>query len=326
MLKIALIGYGYWGPILLRNLLLHPKVKVEYICDLSLKQLKKAKTSYPNISLTQDIKEVLNNKDISCVVIAVPILEHFNISLQCLLAGKNILIEKPMTATVKDAQKLIKLATDKGVILCVDHPYIFSKPLEKIKSLINGNLLGKLYYYHSIRANLGKIDKSTNVFMDLAPHELSILDYLLNKEQPEEFFVTGSSHIFHKPKYTESGTVILRYKSGFVANIYLSWLSPVKIRNITIAGSKKMLLWDDNNLKNQLQIFHSSIEINKVDINLLKYKSGKVLTPKIEPSEPLYKVIDSFVQAVLSKKPALNDGTHGLRIVRILEKINNYLI
>lgn len=317
-LKAALIGFGYWGPNLLRNLSKHPKLEVKYVCDLSLDCLKKAKSNYPGIIAIQDYEKIINDKEVTCVVVAVPTTKHFIISRRLLLSGKNVLIEKPMTTTVKEAQDLIKLAAQKKVILCVDHPYIFSEPIKKIKLLINQGKLGKLHYYNSIRANLGRIDKATNVFTDLAPHDLAILDYLLNKEEPEKIYVSGSSFIFHQPKYIENGTLSLKYRSGFTANIHLNWLSPVKIRHIILAGSKKMVVNDDMNL-NRLQIFNSGIEIAEQKI---KYKFGKAITLNIVNNEPLYEVIDSFIQAVLYKKPALNDGALGLRVVKILERIN----
>lgn len=327
MLKVALIGYGYWGPNLIRNLSKHPKVEVKYVCDLSPDNLKKAKSNYPNIIITPDYREIIIDQEVACVVVAVPTIDHYRISREFILAGKNILVEKPMTTTVKEAQNLVKLAAEKRVILCVDHPYVFSEPINKIKSLIKNNQLGKLYYYNATRANLGKIDKTTNVFTDLAPHDLSILDYLLDKEEPEKIYAVGSSHIFHQPKYIEEGTISLKYKSGIVATISLSWLSPVKIRRITLAGSKKMLVNDDTNTNHRLQIFNSQVNVlntkdNKIEI---KYNSGRVTTPKINDNEPLYEVINSFVQAILYNKNPLNDGHLGLRIAKILDRINNQI-
>lgn len=322
---MALIGYGYWGPKLLRNLLKHPQIKIEYICDLSLDQLKKARLEHRDIKLTRDFKDILNDKNIQAVIIAVPTAKHFEISREMILAGKNILVEKPMTVTTEEAVTLVNLAHEKGVVLCVDQPYIFSEPVRIIKSLINKNHFGQLFYYNSIRANLGIIDKSTNVFTDLVPHDLSILDYLLDKEQPEEIKVTGSSHIFHNPAYAENGTLFLKYKSGFTANIHLNWLSPVKIRHITIAGSKKMVVYDDAAFDNRLQIYDSGVDVlntKKDEPDKLNYRLGKTEFPKIKESEPLYEVIDSFVQAVLRKKIPLNDGSLGLRVVKIINKIN----
>lgn len=331
--RVALIGYGYWGPKLLRNLLKHPNVKVEYICDLSLIQLRRAKLEYPDIKLTQDFRDIIKDKSITSAVIAVPTSKHFEIARDFINSGKGVFIEKPMTVTVKDAEELVKLAKEKGVIICVDHPYIFSEPVRMIKSLINKNRLGKLFYYNSIRANLGLIDRSTNVFVDLVPHDLSILDYLLDQEQPEEIKVNGSSHIFHKPNYIENGSLFLKYKSGFTASIHLNWLSPIKVRHITIAGSKRMLVYNDNDLNNRLQIYDSGVNISNLNgnkkartkkslLSKIKYRSGRVKTPKIKDSEPLYEVIDSFVKAILYKKTLLNDGSLGLRIVKIIERIN----
>lgn len=317
--SVALIGYGYWGPKLLRNLLKHPQIEVEYICDLSPNQLKKAKQEHPKIKLTRDFRNLINDSNVTSVVIAVPTANHFEIAREFILAGKNVLVEKPMTTIVKQAEKLVKLAKDRGVILCVDHPYLFSEEVRTIKSLLNNGRLGKLFYYNSIRANLGIIDKSTNVFADLAPHDLSILDYLLDKEQPEEIKVSGSSHIFIQPKYIENGVIFLKYPSGFTANIHLNWLSPVKVRHITIAGSKKMLVFSETDSTNKLQIYDSGIDVSDTGI---KYRLGQVKTVKVKGSEPLYQVIDSFIQAILRKKMPLNDGELGLRVVKIIEKIN----
>lgn len=328
-LKVALVGYGYWGPKLLKNLLKHPQIEVECVCDISMEQLKKVKADYPNINIARNFKQVISNKNITCVVVAVPTLNHFQVCKDIILSGKNVLVEKPMTTTLKEAVTLVKLAARKDIVLCVDHPFIFSDPVKKIKSVIDRGQLGKLYFYNSIRANLGKIDRFTNVFIDLIPHDLSILDYLLNQEQPDEIQVTGSSHILSGPKYIENGTIFLKYKSGFVANIHLNWLSPIKMRFITIAGSKKMLTFDDMQL-NKLKIFDSGVDIPNSNLNNnrvnftpeLSYRLGKITNVKTDSTEPLYLVIDSFIQSVLTKKSAINDGSMGLRVVRIMEKIN----
>lgn len=320
MVKAALIGYGYWGPNLLRNLSKHPCVEVKYVCDLYLNNLNKAKSDYPNITVTPDYKKIINNKEVTCVVIAVPTIKHFRISKEFILAGKNVLVEKPMTTTVQEAQELVRLAAEKKVILCVDHPYIFSEPIKKIKSLIDRNKLGRLYYYNSIRANLGRIDKSTNVFVDLAPHDLAMLDYLLDKKEPLEVYARGSSHILGKS--IESGSIFLKYNDGFVANIHLSWLSPIKIRHITLAGSKKIIVNDDLSLEGKLQIFNTGIDISNQQI---KYKKSKSIIPKMNNTEPLYEVIDSFVKAVLYNKTPLNDGALGLRVVKVLDRISGQI-
>ncbi len=318
MVKVALVGFGYWGPNLLRNLSKHPQVEVKYVCDLSLNNLNKAKSDYPDIAITPDYRKIIYDKEVTCVVVAVPTIDHFRVSREFILAGKHVLVEKPMTSTVKEAQDLIKLAAEKKVVLCVDHPYIFSEPVKKIKSLMNRNNLGKLYYYNSIRSNLGRIDKSTNVFVDLAPHDLAILDYLLDKEEPKEVYTVGSSYIFHQPKYIEQGNLFLKYSNGFTANIYLSWLSPVKIRHITIAGNKKMLVWDDTDPSTRLQVFNSQVDITKG----ITYKSGKIMTPKMENTESLLEIINSFINAVLYNKIPYNDGNLGLRVVKILSRIS----
>lgn len=320
MVKVALIGYGYWGPNLLRNLFKHPQVQVKYVCDLSLKQLNKSKIAYPRIALTQNYKDILTDKEITSVIIAVPTHKHFDLSHEFISSGKNVLVEKPMTTTVAEAQQLVRLAAKKKVILSVDHPYIFSDPIKKIKALINNSSMGKLYYYTSVRANLGLIDRLTNVFTDLAPHDLAILDYLLDKKEPLKVSTSGSSHILGKP--IENGSIFLKYKDGFVANIHLNWLSPVKIRHITLAGSKKMAVNDDMSSEGRLQIFNSGIDISNQQI---KYRRSKPRIPRMDKTEPLYEVINSFITAVLYKKTPLNDGSLGLRVVKVLDRINGQI-
>lgn len=323
-IKVALIGYGYWGPKLLKSLLIHPRVEVKFICDCSSIQLNKAKKEYPGIKLVKDVKQIIYDKTFDSAILAIPTSLHFKIARQFVNAEKNVLVEKPMTETLAEGEELVKLASKKNVILCVDHPYVVSEPIKKIKSLLNKKYLGSLYYYRSERANLGRIDKSTNVFTDLVPHDLAILDYLLDKQEPEQIQTSGSFHILNNQ--IEDGNIFLRYKNGFVANIYLSWLSPLKVRHITIAGSKRILDYNDGYSYDKIRIFNSKISVNytaKRNNIKIKYIQNKVTTPKLTFTyEPIYKVVDDFVKAVIYKKIPINNGYMGLRIVKTLERIN----
>lgn len=323
-IRIALIGCGYWGPNLLRNLFAHRDVEVAWACDLLERNLEKVRSSYPTLPLTRDINEVLNDGTVQAVVLAVPTRFHFDLAKRFLLAGKHVLVEKPMTETVAQAEELVQLAKKQRLALCVDHPFIFSESVKKIKSLIDDKSLGKLYYIHSIRANLGLIQPDINVIADLAPHDFSILDYLLDKKQPDAFAATGSAHV--GKNQVELAHIHLRYQKGLRANVDLSWLSPLKMRQIVVVGSEKMVVYDDTQPSEKIRIYDKNVTITQKKATPFQpfYRSGDILIPQLAAGEPLYAVIDGFLRSIRKEKVP-HDGAAGLRVVKMLHEAQQAL-
>ena len=315
--RIALIGCGYWGPNLLRNLYAHPQVDVAWACDLLDKNLEKVKRLYPILAVTKDIQQVREDRSVQAVVLAVPTRFHFSLAREMLLAGKHVLLEKPMTETVAQAEELVALAKKKRLALCVDHPFVFSESVKRIKSLIDEKALGKLFYINSTRANLGLIQPDINVIADLAPHDFSILDYILDKKLPTSYTTTGSMHV--GKEQVECAHIHLRYDRGFCANIDLSWLSPLKMRQITVVGSKRMVVYDDTHASEKIRIYDKNVTIAQRKATPFQpfYRSGDILIPQLSVSEPLYQVVDAFLQSIRKEKVP-NDGAAGLRVVKML--------
>ncbi|MBI5151187.1 MAG: Gfo/Idh/MocA family oxidoreductase [Candidatus Pacebacteria bacterium] len=324
-IRIGFIGYGYWGPNLLRNFYAHAEIETVWVCDLIQKNLDKVKKQYPTIQITKNHIDLLQDPTIQVIVVAVPTPFHYEIVRQCLLAGKHVFVEKPMTETVEQAEKIVALARKKKLKLFVDHPFIFSSAVQKMKELIDSDELGKLYYYDSLRLNMGLIQLKTNVITDLAPHDFSILDYLCGGKQPISIQVSGSTHIGKKQE--ELAHIHLRYPKGFVANITLSWLSPLKVRQIMLVGEKAMIRYDDTEPSEKIRVYDKGVSILKTAENPFQpqYRSGDIVIPKIDQTETLTNVVQACIDTIRGKKEALNDGDAGLRVVRLLSKTQKLL-
>ncbi len=316
---IAVIGLGYWGPNILRNLLKIPEVTKIYGCDMNPKALSRIAKDFPNVTLINSYEEILSLPEVDAVIIATPLITHFALTQMALRAKKHVLVEKPMCQTSKEAKKLISLALKNEKQLMVGHTFVYSETVKKIKQLVDKKKLGKIYYYDSTRINLGIIQKDANVIWDLAPHDLSIISYLF----PEKAIAVqafGSSFI---GKTSEVAHIFVRFENNISAHIHVSWLSPVKIRAILIGGSKKMIVYNDIEPSEKLKIYDKGITPQPVSVTPFSpaYRSGDVVIPRLEQKEALYNELDHFVYCVRKNKKPLTSGAEGLQVVRLLEAI-----
>ena len=325
MINFAVIGYGYWGPNVVRNLISQKEAKVQMVCDSSSKALQKVRELYPHIAVTHDYKEVLKSKGIDAVAIVTPVDQHYPLAKMALENGKHIFVEKPFTATSKQAEELIKLAKKNKRQIMVDHTFIFTGAVQKIKEVIDKNILGELNYYDSTRVSLGLFQHDVNVIWDLAPHDFSIIDYVI-KNKPLALTCQGVDHVGRGHENIAYTTMY--FEKNLIVHINVNWLSPVKIRTTLIGGKKKMLVWDDLQGDEKIRIYDKGITVNNPD-NIYKlkvdYRSGDMWSPHVDPAEALKKELNYFVQCLIKGNPPINDGHAGLRVVKMLEKADQSL-
>jgi predicted dehydrogenase len=316
---VALVGYGYWGPNLLRNYMELSEATVKWVCDTRPEVLQKAQARYPSVAVTADLVEVLTDTDVDAVLVATPISAHFAIAKAALEAGKHVFVEKPMTADVRQAVELVELAAAKGLTLMVGHTFVYSPPVRKVKELIDEGALGDIYFITTQRVNLGLHQKDVSVVWDLAPHDLSILYYWLG-ESASSVAVTGRGCIVSD--IPDVAFINLKFPSGVVAEIQASWLSPVKLRRTIVVGSKKMLLYDDTENVEKVKVFDHGVHVSEPSgfgEFQLSYRTGDIVSPKIEHTEPLKSEAQEFLSAMSEGRHAVTDGEAGLLVVASLE-------
>jgi predicted dehydrogenase len=322
---VALIGYGYWGPNLLRNYMELPGAWVEWVCDTRPDALAKAAARYPAVAGTTDYQQVLDDPKVDAVVIATPISTHFPLAKAALLAGKHVFVEKPMTGATDEAVQLVELAAAQGLTLMVGHTFVFSPPVRKVKQIIASGELGDIFFVTSTRVNLGLHQKDVSVVWDLAPHDLSILHYWLD-ETPSSVSVAGRACI--NPGIPDVAFINLRFPSGVVAELQVAWLSPVKLRRTVVVGSKKMLLYDDTESVEKVKVFDHGVDFRDPQTfgeYQLSYRTGDILSPKIGGSEPLLVEASHFIECLETGARPLTDGAAGLAVVASLEAADHSL-
>ena len=320
MIKVGIIGYGYWGPNLVRNFMNVEGCTVTHICDLDIKKLETAKKKYPSINTTNSIDQIFENSEIDAIVIATPVSTHYDLASKSLESNKHTLVEKPLTNNVEQAQILGKKAKDKNKILMIDHTYLYTPAIQKIKELIDSDSLGEIQYIDSTRINLGLFQTDVNVMWDLAVHDIAICCYLL-KEKPISVQAVGISH-------TENGLenmayITLHYNTKKIIHFNCSWVSPVKIRYMLIGGNKKMVVFNDLETTEKIKIYDSSYE-NKINPKnreqiLTDYRIGDIFIPKIEQIEGLRNMAKDFIYSIQNNKEPISNFNLGLTIVKILE-------
>lgn len=320
MLRIGIIGYGYWGPNLVRNFIGTEGAVVSMISDMDEAALKRAQASHPMIRTTPNDNDIILSPMIDAVVIATPVSTHYELSKRALENGKHIFVEKPFTASVRHAEELIEIADKKNLKIMVDHTFLFTGAVKKIKQLIDDGVLGRLYYFDSIRINLGLLQKDSNVVWDLAPHDLSIMDYLIGSN-PVAISATGTAHI---NGFEDVAYVTIFYPDNLIAHLNINWLSPVKIRMTMIGGQKKMLVWNDLVADEKLKVYDRGVEVENKEASYharINYRSGDVWVPRLEQIEALKTEAQYFVDCIENNLTAINDGVAGLRVVRMIEAI-----
>ncbi len=319
MIKIGVFGFGYWGPNLVRNFFATPGCEVRRVVDVNPERLKKSKLLYPTIDTSSDTAAILEDTDIDAVVIALPISFHYEIAKEALLNGKHVLLEKPMTRLKSQARELIDIASDKGKILMVDHTFLYTGAVRKIKEIVSRGELGNIRYFDSTRINLGLFQSDMNVIWDLAPHDISILLHLVDAF-PQSVIATGISHTGNDLE--NLAYLTLSFESNMVAHFTSSWTSPVKIRQILIGGTKKMIVYDDVEPTEKVKVYDTGFEVrseeekNKI---LVDYRVGDIYIPKIDNREALKGVAEDFVAAVDRGTEPVSNWKSGLDVVTILE-------
>jgi predicted dehydrogenase len=320
MINVAVIGAGYWGPNLMRNFVACPDTRLIAACDLDSRRLEKILANYPGVEAVTDLDHLLSMKDIDAVAIATPVGTHHPIGMAALDAGKHVLIEKPMAASVQEAEELIDKANQQGRTLMVDHTFIFSSPIRTIRKIVDSGELGDIYFVDSVRINLGLFQPDVNVVWDLAPHDLSIVDHVIGR-LPRSLSTFGADH-------TGSGMEDIAYLNldfgdGLLAAFHVNWLSPMKIRHFLIGGSRKSLVYNDLLPAEKIKVYDRQISVSQ-DAEakrgvLIDYRIGDIWSPHIEQMEPLAAVVQHFAECIREEKQPLTDGEAGLRVVRILE-------
>lgn len=320
MINIGVIGYGYWGPNLVRNFIEMPGVQVKTVSDFNPELLAKAQARYPVIQVTKDCRDIFTDPQIDAVAIATPVSTHFELALAALQAGKHVLVEKPMTTTSEQAKRLIEEAEKRNLVLMVDHTFVYTGAVRKMHDLIATNSLGDIYYYDSVRVNLGLFQHDVNVIWDLAVHDLSIMNYVLPC-QPYAVSATGISHVPGEPE--NLAYLTLFFEKNLIAHINVNWLAPVKIRRTLIGGSQRMIVYDDLEPSEKLKIYDKGITVNgnseSVYQMMIGYRTGDMWSPKLDVAEALKTEGLHFIDCIQKGDRPLTDGEAGLRIVKILE-------
>jgi len=319
MIKCAIIGYGYWGPNLVRNFAATPNTLVHTVADLRPERLALVSKAYPSIQVTSDIDSLWSNPEIDAVIIATPVFTHFELARQALKAGKHVLLEKPMTDTVAHAEELIALSKEHGKVLMVDHTFLYTSAVQKMKSLIDSGELGAVKYFDSTRINLGLIQQDVNVLWDLAPHDISILDYLI-PASPTSVQATGISHIHNGIENIAYLTV--KYAHDFIAHFHCSWSSPVKIRMMLLGGDKKMVVFNDMEPTEKIRIYDTAHTVSSDEEKqrvLVDYRIGDVFMPKLEMKEALGGMARDFINAITTGSKPIASYESGINTIRILE-------
>ncbi len=324
MIGVGVIGYGYWGPNIVRNFQNPETSKVVGVCDKASKALRRAHQAHPAVQQYSDPYELIASNDVDAIAVVTPVWTHFDLAKAALEAGKHVFVEKPFTSTSAQAQELIELAERKNLKIMVDHTFLFTGAVRKIRQLIDEDTLGSLYYYDSMRVNLGLFQHDINVVWDLAPHDLSIMDYLI-PVRPEAVVATGERHL----NGVEDVAFITVYFPGkTIAHFNVNWLSPVKVRTTLIGGEKRMLVWNDLEVDEKIKVYDKGVQMTNgegVYDMLVSYRTGDMWAPKIEQVEALKTEAAYFVDCVANNKTPFNDGQAGLRVVKILEAADQSL-
>ncbi len=320
MIKVGVIGYGYWGPNLVRNFIAAPGSAVARVCDLRADRLAPLNKLYPGIKTCGNAIDMISDPQIDAVVIATPVSSHYELALAALRAGKHVLVEKPLAAKSDQARRLIDEAAARKLVLLVDHTFVYTDAVRKIRELIASGQLGEIYYYDAVRVNLGLFQHDVNVIWDLAIHDLSIMDYVL-PEKPVAVSATGISHIPGQPENV--AYITLFFSGAQIAHVHVNWLTPVKVRHTLIGGSEKMILYDDLEPSEKLKVYDKGISVTprQEDVYklLVSYRSGDMWAPRLDNTEALQTEAQHFIECIANGSQPDTDGLAGLRMVKMIE-------
>ena len=318
-MNAGIIGLGYWGPNLVRNFMMNEYVQRVICCDLDEKQLQKAKRNFHSVETTNNFHDILKDKTIDAVVIATPVSTHYSLAKEALQSGKHVLVEKPLTASSAEAKELIELAEKNKLTLMVDHTFLYTAAVKKIKELVDSGITGDILYFDSIRINLGLFQRDANVIWDLAPHDFAIMNYILGKK-PVSLKAMGADHVGNGME--NIAYVHVNFGDNLIAHFHLNWLSPVKMRKVLIGGTKKMIVYDDMENSEKIKLYDKGIDIKTKEDEyqkLVNYRLGDVNSPAINNIEALKEVVDDFINSIIYKTKPISDGITGLHTVQLLE-------
>ncbi len=319
MITAGLIGYGYWGPNLLRNLQGSGRFELKALAEREPARLEVARRAAPAAACHRDALELIDRPDVAAVLIATPVATHYPLARRAIERGKHVLIEKPMCSSAAQCEELIALAAARNVTLMVDHTFLFTGAVQKLRELSASGALGRVSYYDSLRVNLGLFQPDVNVLWDLAPHDFSILDYVIGVE-PVHVEATGYCHV--NPRMPDIAYVTIHCAGGLIAHFNLSWMSPAKVRRIAIGGDRQMVVWDDLDREEKIRIYDSGIGVRSEDERLTiipEYRIGDIHSPRLSSAEALAGVVRHFADVVEGRESSIMGGEHGLRVVRMLE-------
>jgi predicted dehydrogenase len=326
MVGVGVVGYGYWGPNLVRNFAQIASARVVAVSDLHPDRLSQVQLLYPAVRTTTDYRDLFHDPKIDAIVIATQVSSHFELGMAALQAGKHVLIEKPLATTCEQARRLIDEAYRRNLVLMVDHTFIYTDAVQKIKELVDGQHLGQIYYYDAVRINLGLFQHDVNVLWDLAVHDLSIMDFVLNR-RPLSVTAIGVTHIPGHP--VNMAYLTCFFEDNLIAHFHVNWLAPVKIRRTLLGGSRKMIVYDDLEASEKIKIYDKGITLNtgseSVYQLLVGYRSGDMWAPQLNTTEALQIETRHFVDCIEHGRTPLSDGLAGLRVLRILEGANKSL-
>jgi predicted dehydrogenase len=320
MIRVGVIGYGYWGPNLVRNFMEAPGSTVVAVCDLRTERLAQLRLRYPTIHTVNDQGVLFDDPSLDAIVIATPVSSHFELAMAALGTDKHVLVEKPLAANSEQSIQLIEEAARRERVLMVDHTFVYTAAVRKIRELITSNALGDIYYYDAVRVNLGLFQHDVNVIWDLAIHDLSIMDYVL----PAKAIAVSATGISHIPGQPENVAYItLFFDNSQIAHVHVNWLTPVKVRHTLIGGSEKMILYDDLEPSEKVKIYDKGVTISQspeaVYEMLVSYRSGDMWAPRLDAIEALQTEALHFIDCIENKKQPETDGQAGLRLVRTVE-------
>ena len=323
MIGIAVVGYGYWGPNLVRNIAEIPGLNLVSVCDLDRDRLTGMQARYPTVEITDNFDEILGDSRIRAVAIATPVFSHFQLAMKALMAGKHVFVEKPMASSSDEARRMVEEAARRRLVLAVDHTFIHTGAVRKMREIADSGL-GDVYYYDSVRVNLGLFQHDVSVIWDLAVHDLSIMDYVL-REKPVAVSATGMSHVAGEPE--NIAYLTLFFDSKLIAHVHVNWLAPVKVRRTLIGGSNRMIVYDDLEPSEKIKVYDKGITLNgnpqrngeKIHQMLVGYRTGDMYAPRLDLTEALARELTQFMECIESGNRPIADGNAGLRVVRVLE-------
>jgi predicted dehydrogenase len=321
---VAVLGAGYWGPNLVRNFLACPVTQLAAVCDLDLERAQMAVGPQSTVLITDEVEEILADPRIEGIALATPAPTHWAMGLACLEAGKHLLIEKPLASSVEEGRSLVKAAAKRGLTLMCDHTYCYTPAVMRLRRMIHRGDLGDLHYFDSVRINLGIVQDRIDVLWDLAPHDLSILDFILPQDRlPRSVAAQAADPL--GLGYASVGYLTLHLKGGAIAHIHVNWLSPTKVRTVIVGGSDRMVVWDDLNPVRRLSVYDKGVDFSESadpqerKDRMISYRAGDVVSPSLPEAEALQGVVREFATAIRQQREPLTSGLAGLRVLRVLE-------